>query len=137
MAVNYNDGMATPRGADAFLKSPDAVIGDGDTMVLGDVPATVFEGEAELAVIIGKRGRNVSAGRRDEPRLRLHQLHRRLRPRLMPVAGFYSMKSRATYAPIGPFIVTKDEVPDPYHLQVQALEQRRARCRTTAPPTCS
>ena len=59
MAVNYNDGMANPRGADAFHKSPDAIIGDGDTMVLGDVPASVFEGEAELALIIGKRARNV------------------------------------------------------------------------------
>ena len=62
MAVNYNDGMANSRGADAFHKSPDAVIGDGDTMELGDIPATVFEGEAELAVVIGKKGRNVSPG---------------------------------------------------------------------------
>ena len=31
MAVNYNDGMAPPRGADA-PQVPDAVIGDGDTM---------------------------------------------------------------------------------------------------------
>jgi 2-keto-4-pentenoate hydratase/2-oxohepta-3-ene-1,7-dioic acid hydratase in catechol pathway len=54
MAVNYNDGMANPRGADAFHKSPDAVIGDGDTMLLGDIPATVFEGEAELALVLGK-----------------------------------------------------------------------------------
>ena len=62
MAVNYNDGMANSRGADAFHKSPDAIIGDGDTMVLGDVPASVFEGEAELAVVIGKKGRNVASG---------------------------------------------------------------------------
>ena len=37
----------------------------------------------------------------------------------LPVAGFYSMKSRATYAPIGPFIVTTDEVKDPNNLQVR------------------
>ena len=37
----------------------------------------------------------------------------------MPVAGFFCMKSRATYAPIGPFIVTKDEIEDPNNLQVR------------------
>ena len=36
-------------------------MGDGDTMVLPDVPATIFEGEAEMAVIIGKRAPNVPA----------------------------------------------------------------------------
>jgi 2-keto-4-pentenoate hydratase/2-oxohepta-3-ene-1,7-dioic acid hydratase in catechol pathway len=37
------------------------VIGHGDTMVLPDVPATIFEGEAEVAVIIGKRASHVRA----------------------------------------------------------------------------
>src|SRR5882672_10522415 len=37
------------------LKSRHTVIGDGDTMVLPDVPATIFEGEAEVALIIAKR----------------------------------------------------------------------------------
>ena len=57
MAVNYmEDGTRKePAPINAFLKSPSAVIGDGDTMVLPDVPATVFEGEAELAVVIGRR----------------------------------------------------------------------------------
>jgi 2-keto-4-pentenoate hydratase/2-oxohepta-3-ene-1,7-dioic acid hydratase in catechol pathway len=32
-------------------------------MVLPDVPATVFEGEAEVAVVIGKRASNASAAR--------------------------------------------------------------------------
>ena len=52
---------SAPAPINAFHKSPDAIIGDGDTMVLPDVPATIFEGEAELAVIIGKRATNVSA----------------------------------------------------------------------------
>ena len=118
MAVNYNDGMATSRGADAFLKAPDAIIGDGDTMELGDVPASVFEGEAELAVVIGKRGRNVNSG---DAMSYVFGYTNFIdgSARGMPVPGFYSMKSRATYAPIGPFIVTADEVADPNHLQVR------------------
>ena len=63
MAVNYmEDGTrSAPAPINAFHKSPIAIIGNGDTMVLPDAPATIFEGEAELAVIIGKRASNVSA----------------------------------------------------------------------------
>src|SRR5262249_45722602 len=43
MAVNYmEDGTRSePAPINAFHKSPNAVIGDGDTMVLPDVPATI------------------------------------------------------------------------------------------------
>src|SRR5438876_5590604 len=63
MAVNYmEDGTrAEPAPINAFLKSPNSVIGAGDTMVLPDVPATIFEGEAEVALVIGKRVSSVSA----------------------------------------------------------------------------
>src|SRR6201995_2443820 len=62
MAVNYmEDGTrSAPAPINAFHKSPSAIIGHGDTMVLPDVPATVFEGEAEIAVAIGKSGSHVS-----------------------------------------------------------------------------
>src|SRR5438093_7485149 len=52
---------AEPAPINAFHKSPHAVIGDGDTMVLPDVPATIFEGEAEVALVIGRRASQVSA----------------------------------------------------------------------------
>ena len=63
MAVNYmeNGTLAKPAPINAFHKAPTAIIGPGDTMVLPDVPATIFEGEAELAVVIGKRATKVSA----------------------------------------------------------------------------
>src|SRR5918996_6127429 len=63
MAVNYmEDGTrSAPAPINAFHKSPSAIIGHGDTMVLPDAPATIFEGEAELALVIGKRASNVSA----------------------------------------------------------------------------
>ena len=63
MAVNYmEDGTRSePAPINAFHKSPSAIIGDGDTMVLPDVPATIFEGEAELALVVGKRASHVSA----------------------------------------------------------------------------
>src|SRR5205823_4564356 len=63
MAVNYmEDGTrSAPAPINAFHKSPSAIIGNGDTMVLPDVPATIFEGEAEMSVIIGKRASHVKA----------------------------------------------------------------------------
>src|SRR5262249_44907372 len=63
MAVNYMEDGTLPEPApmNAFMKSPSAIIGDGDTMILPDMAATIFEGEAELAVVIGKRASHVKA----------------------------------------------------------------------------
>jgi 2-keto-4-pentenoate hydratase/2-oxohepta-3-ene-1,7-dioic acid hydratase in catechol pathway len=122
MAVNYmEDGTRSePAPINAFHKSPSSIIGDGDTMVLPDVPATIFEGEAELAVVIGKRASNVSAAEA------MNYVFGYLNfidgsARGLPPAGntFYQMKSRDTFAPIGPFLVTADEIPDPHKLQVR------------------
>ena len=63
MAVNYMENGTLPQkpAISAFHKGPTSMIGDGDTMVLPDTPATIFEGEAEIAVIIGKRATDVTA----------------------------------------------------------------------------
>jgi len=122
MAVNYmEDGTRTePAPINAFHKSPNAVIGSGDTMVLPDVPATIFEGEAEVAVVIGKRAKDVKAG--DAMGCVFGYVNfidgsaRGLPP---PGNVFYQMKSRDTFAPIGPYIVTADEIADPHRLQVR------------------
>jgi 2-keto-4-pentenoate hydratase/2-oxohepta-3-ene-1,7-dioic acid hydratase in catechol pathway len=122
MAVNYmEDGTRSePAPINAFLKSPTAVIGNGDTMVLPDVPATIFEGEAEVALVMGKRAFNVKA---EEAMGYVFGYTNFIdgSARGLPPAGntFYQMKSRDTFAPIGPYIVTTDEVPDPLNLQVR------------------
>jgi 2-keto-4-pentenoate hydratase/2-oxohepta-3-ene-1,7-dioic acid hydratase in catechol pathway len=122
MAVNYmEDGTRSePAPINAFHKSPSSIIGDGDTMVLPDVPATIFEGEAEMALVIGKRASSVS------PTEAMSYVFGYLNfidgsARGLPPAGntFYQMKSRDTFAPIGPFLVTADEIPDPNKLQVR------------------
>ena len=48
MAVNYmEDGTRSePAPINAFHKAPSSVIGDGDTIVIPDVPASIFEHEA-------------------------------------------------------------------------------------------
>jgi 2-keto-4-pentenoate hydratase/2-oxohepta-3-ene-1,7-dioic acid hydratase in catechol pathway len=122
MAVNYmEDGTrAEPAPINAFHKSPTAVIGQGDTMVLPDVPATIFEGEAEMALVIGKRASHVSQARAmDHVFGYVNFIDGSARG--LPPSGntFYQMKSRDTFAPIGPYIVTADEVRDPHALQIR------------------
>jgi 2-keto-4-pentenoate hydratase/2-oxohepta-3-ene-1,7-dioic acid hydratase in catechol pathway len=122
MAVNYmEDGTrAEPAPINAFHKSPSGVIGDGDTMVLPDVPATIFEGEAEVALVIGKRAANVAAANAMEHIFGYVNFIDGS-ARGLPPAGntFYQMKSRDTFAPMGPYIVTADEIPDPHRLQIR------------------
>ena len=119
MAVNYmEDGTRDePAPINAFLKSPSAIIGDGDTMVLPDVPASVFEGEAEMALVIGRRATQVSAAEAMDYVFGYTNFIDGSARGLHP--GFYQMKSRDTFAPIGPYIVTKDEIANPQHLQIQ------------------
>ena len=122
MAVNYmEDGTRKePAPINAFHKSPSAVIGDNDTMVLPDVPATIFEGEAELALIIGKRAANVPAAKAMEYVFGYLNFIDGSARGLPPTGNtFYQMKSRDTFAPLGPYIVTADEVKDPHNLQVR------------------
>jgi 2-keto-4-pentenoate hydratase/2-oxohepta-3-ene-1,7-dioic acid hydratase in catechol pathway len=122
MAVNYmEDGTrAEPAPINAFHKSPSGVIGDGDMMVLPDVPASIFEGEAEMALVIGRRATNVSAAQAMKYVFG-YTCFIDGSARDLPPAGntFYQMKSRETFAPMGPYIVTADEIRDPHKLQIR------------------
>jgi 2-keto-4-pentenoate hydratase/2-oxohepta-3-ene-1,7-dioic acid hydratase in catechol pathway len=122
MAVNYmEDGTRSePAPINAFHKSPNAIIGNGDTMVLPDVPATIFEGEAEVAVIIGKRASNARAA---DAMSYVFGYTNFIdgSARGLPPSGntFYQMKSRDTFCPLGPYLVTADEIRDPHKLQIK------------------
>jgi 2-keto-4-pentenoate hydratase/2-oxohepta-3-ene-1,7-dioic acid hydratase in catechol pathway len=122
MAVNYmEDGTrSAPAPINAFHKSPSAIIGHGDTMVLPDVPATIFEGEAEIAVVIGKKCSHVSEA---EAMRHVFGYMNFIdgSARGLPPQGnvFFQMKSRDTFAPIGPYLVTADEIKDPLKLQIR------------------
>ena len=122
MAVNYmEDGTRDePAPINAFQKSPNAVIGNGDTMVLPDIPATIFEGEAEIALVIGKRASNV---RQEDAYDHIFGYINFIdgSARGLQAGGntFYQMKSRDTFAPMGPYLVTADEIDDPQNLDVK------------------
>jgi 2-keto-4-pentenoate hydratase/2-oxohepta-3-ene-1,7-dioic acid hydratase in catechol pathway len=121
MAVNYmEDGTLKEKPQiNAFHKMSNAIIGNGDTMVLPDVPAGVFEGEAELALVIGKRATRVPASEAMKYIFGytgfIDGSARGLPP---PGNVFFQMKSRDTFAPLGPWIVTADEIADPQNLNI-------------------
>jgi 2-keto-4-pentenoate hydratase/2-oxohepta-3-ene-1,7-dioic acid hydratase in catechol pathway len=121
MAVNYmEDGTLKEKPQiNAFHKASNAIIGDGDTMVLPDAPATVFEGEAELALVIGKRATRVPQSEAMKYIFGytgfIDGSARGLPP---PGNVFFQMKSRDTFAPTGPWIVTADEIADPQNLNI-------------------
>jgi len=122
MAVNYmEDGTRSePAPINAFMKSPGAVIGPGETMVLPDVPATIFEGEAEMALVIGKRATAVPAARAMEYVFGYCNFIDGSARGLLPTGNtFYQMKSRDTFAPMGPYLVTADEIADPHKLAIR------------------
>jgi 2-keto-4-pentenoate hydratase/2-oxohepta-3-ene-1,7-dioic acid hydratase in catechol pathway len=122
MAVNYmEDGTRKePAPINAFHKSPGCVVGHGDTVILPDIALSIFEGEAELAVVIGKRAKQVPAARAMEHVFGyVNFIDGSARDATTLGNSFYQVKSRDTFAPIGPYLVTADEIKDPHKLQVR------------------
>ena len=122
MAVNYmEDGWRKePAPINAFHKSASAIIGPGDTMVLPDIAATIFEGEAEVGIVIGKAASHVAAADAKSYVFGYVNFIDGSARGIPPAANsFYQVKSRDGFAPIGPFLVTADEIPDPQKIQVK------------------
>ncbi|MSQ05922.1 MAG: FAA hydrolase family protein [Dehalococcoidia bacterium] len=123
MAVNYMEHGTRQKGADidAFLKSASTVIGDGDTVVLPDVQPTVFEQEAELGLIIGKKASKVKPEEAYDYIFGYTNFidvsARGFRPENRP--SFFWGKSWDTFGPMGPAVVTADEIADPMNLNVK------------------
>ncbi|MBI2965829.1 MAG: fumarylacetoacetate hydrolase family protein [Chloroflexi bacterium] len=123
MAGNYMESgtIPAPYDVDAFLKSPASIVGDGDTVVLPDAPATVFQHEAELGVVIGRRASKVRAARALEHVFGyvnfIDVSARGINPNGRN--SFWWQKSWDTFGPIGPWVATRDDVPDPQKLQIR------------------
>lgn len=116
-AVNYLEpAHPEPGPFNAFLKSPLSIIGHGDTVELPDTPASVFHFEPELALIIGRYAAHLT------PETALDHVFGYtpfidVSARGLP-GGFFLGKSWHTFAPLGPAIVTADEITDPNRLTV-------------------
>ncbi len=120
-----------PRALNMFLKNPDAVIGDGDTIVLPEVTEApffdgpgpyVFQHEAELGLVIKGPAKNVKQA---DWRSAVFgctgvvDVSARVEGRSSWRQGSWMGKSFDTFGPIGPFITTLDEIGDPNQLRVR------------------
>ncbi len=118
LAGNYIEPDRPERMAfNAFLKSNTAVMGSGDTVELPPAEASVFHFEPELALVIGKRASRIKASEALDyvfgytPFIDVSA-------RGLP-GGFFLGKSWHTFAPMGPALVTADEIADPNQLQIK------------------
>jgi 2-keto-4-pentenoate hydratase/2-oxohepta-3-ene-1,7-dioic acid hydratase in catechol pathway len=117
---NYREGSDRERQTqDMFLESPDSVIGPGGTVVLPDHPADIFHHEAELALVIGQRAKDLPADERALAAVAGYTCGIDVSARGIGRIGPSRIgKSFDTFTPLGPAIVTVDEVPDPQNLHV-------------------
>jgi 2-keto-4-pentenoate hydratase/2-oxohepta-3-ene-1,7-dioic acid hydratase in catechol pathway len=117
---NYREGTDRERQTqDMFLESPDSVIGPDDVVVLPDHPATIFHHEAELALVVGQRAKDLPADDRAFAALAGYTCAIDVSARGMGRIGPSRIgKSFDTFTPLGPAIVTVDEVPDPRRLRI-------------------
>ena len=121
-AVNYLEfGQREPAILDAFLKSPTAIIGNGDTCELPPAPVTVFHHEPELAFVVGKTASHVS---QEDAMSYIFGYCNFLDMSARGLQGavgnsFFLGKCWDTFAPMGPALVTADEIPSPNELQIR------------------
>jgi 2-keto-4-pentenoate hydratase/2-oxohepta-3-ene-1,7-dioic acid hydratase in catechol pathway len=125
IGLNYADhvkesGMDKPKMPVVFNKQVTCVTGPFDPVDVPTVAPSMVDYEGELGIVIGTRCRNV-------PKERAHEV----------VAGYLVVndvsvrdwqlatptmtmgKSWDTHGPIGPWMVTADEIPDPHDLRIK------------------
>ena len=103
-----------------FLKPPSAVIGPEQTILIPKGERVVYP-ELELCVVIGKEARNIAKDNALDYvfgyTVMLDMTARGPNPPGTGVGSCRSVrKGFETFAPIGPWITTRDEIPDPHRL---------------------
>jgi 2-keto-4-pentenoate hydratase/2-oxohepta-3-ene-1,7-dioic acid hydratase in catechol pathway len=117
---NYREGWDRERQPqDMFLESPDSVLAPNGTVVLPNHKADIFHHEAELALVIGQRAKDLPADERALDVLAGYTCGMDVSARGLGRVGPSRIgKSFDTFTPLGPAIVTPDEVPNPQNLRV-------------------
>ncbi len=124
IGLNYlnhakESGMEVPKEPVVFFKATSSIIGPNDDVIIpkGSVKT---DWEVELAVVIGKKASYVS----EEDALDYvagYALHNDVSEREFQIersGQWVKGKSCDTFAPLGPYMVTKDEVKDPNNLNL-------------------
>ena len=124
IGLNYSDhaeetGMEVPPEPIMFMKATSAVIGPNDDVI---IPKNSFKSdwEVELGVIIGKEAKYISEDQ-SQDHIAGYCVVNDLSERAFQIersGQWVKGKSCDTFGPIGPYLVTKDEVVDPQNLKM-------------------
>jgi 2-keto-4-pentenoate hydratase/2-oxohepta-3-ene-1,7-dioic acid hydratase in catechol pathway len=123
VGLNYRDhaeetGSEIPEVPTIFNKFATAVIGPGDKIVLPKV-SKAPDYEAEFAFVIGRGGRNIAPEKwRDHVFGYTIVNDVSARDYQRATTQWLMGKTFDTFAPIGPWIVTADEIEDPHALDI-------------------
>jgi 2-keto-4-pentenoate hydratase/2-oxohepta-3-ene-1,7-dioic acid hydratase in catechol pathway len=103
-----------------FTKAPETVIGPTDDVVLpGAAISEQIDYEAELTIVIGKGGKNISKADWRQHVFGYTIINDVTARDLQKRHGqWFKGKSMDTFCPMGPVLVTADEIPDPQALSV-------------------
>ena len=124
IGLNYSDhaeetGMEVPPEPIMFMKATSAVIGPNDDVL---IPKNSFKSdwEVELGVIIGKEAKYISEDQ-SQDHIAGYCVVNDLSERAFQIersGQWVKGKSCDTFGPIGPYLVTKDEIADPQNLKM-------------------
>ena len=123
IGVNYAEHAKesqteTQKVPTVFIVLSSSVVGPGEDVILPKASEKV-DYEAELAVVIGKAGYQISAGKAMEHVFGYTIMNDVSARDVQRATTQWSLgKSFPTFAPMGPWVVSKDEVPDPHALQI-------------------
>jgi 2-keto-4-pentenoate hydratase/2-oxohepta-3-ene-1,7-dioic acid hydratase in catechol pathway len=124
IGLNYRDhaaesGMAIPSEPVIFFKATTSIVGPDDTVL---IPRTgsKLDWEVELAVVIGARANGVDRSQAMN-HVAGYVVHNDYSERVFQLergGQWVKGKSADTFAPLGPFLATPDEIPDPGALRM-------------------
>ena len=124
IGLNYRDhatesNMALPKTPVVFTKFENCIVGPGDTVILPKV-STQPDYEAELAIVIGVGGRNIRAEDWQKHVFGYTIVNDVSARDIQLGTSQWSLgKSFDTFGPMGPAIVSLDELGDPHQLAIK------------------
>ena len=124
IGLNYSDhgkesGMVLPKEPIIFFKSTGAICGPNDEVIIPK-NSKKTDWEVELAVVIGKKASYISEEEAMEyvAGYCLHNDYSEREFQLEREGQWVKGKSCDTFAPLGPYLITRDEVPDVHNLRL-------------------
>lgn len=124
VGLNYaghakESGMDIPKQPILFFKATSAMVGPNDDLIIPK-DSTKTDWEVELAIVIGKKANyvNESDAYKHIAGYVLHNDYSEREFQLEHGGQWVKGKSADTFAPVGPFIATKDEISDPNNLNL-------------------